>query len=207
MAEKWRLEGSVLDACNCLTLCPCVYAQPSTGPDCRVSFAWHIEKGHYGGTNLDGLHAAAVMLAPGDPLLVGVAKAAMILDERATPAQREALGKILGGQAGGLWALVAKLLKSQPELMVAKFDYTNDGKAWSVKAGGVLDIKAGFVKAAPGMPFESVPKRAQTYDPFFLPSGEKVVGVTDHYHAKTGSLNFDIAGRYSSSGRFVYEGP
>jgi len=204
MAEKWRLEGSVLDACNCLTLCPCNYAQPSTEADCRVSFAWHIERGHYGGTNLDGLHAAAVMFARGDPFLVGIDKIAMILDERATPPQREALLTILSGQAGGLWGIVASMVKSPPEVLFAKFVYANDGKTWSVKAGSALDVQASFVKAAPGMPFESAPKRAQTYDPFYGPTMEKVVGISENYRAKTGSMDFDITGRYSSSGRFVY---
>lgn len=206
MAEKWRLEGSVFDACNCTTLCPCVYAQPSTGPDCRVAFAWRIERGHYGGTNLDGLHAAAVAFARGDPLLVGIEKITMILEERATPAQREALLTILGGQAGGLWGIVAKMIKSPPEVLFAKFEYANDGKTWSVKAGSSLDVKAAFLKAAPGMPFPSAPKTAQTYDPFFLPTMEKVVGISDHLRAKTGATDVDLSGKYSSSGRFVYEG-
>ena len=206
MAEKWRLEGSVLDACNCTTLCPCTYAQPSTGPDCRVAFAWHIEKGHYDGTRLDGLHAAAVVFAHGDPFLVGIEKATMIVEERATPAQRDALLKILSGQAGGLWGIVASMIKNPPEVLFAKFDYANDGKTWSVKAGSALDVKAGFLKAAPGMPFPSAPKVAQTYDPFFGPTMEKVVGISDHLRARTGATDIDLSGRYSSSGRFVYEG-
>ena len=76
-----------------------------------------------------------------------------------------------------------------------------------VKAGSSLDIQAAFVKAAEGVPFESTPKVAQTYDPLFGPSMEKVVGITDHYHATVGGLEYDISGRYSSSGRFKYGGP
>ncbi len=206
MAEKWKLEGSVLDACNCTTLCPCTYAQPSTGPDCRVTLAWHIEKGHYGGTRLDGLSAAAVVFANGDPFLVGIDRISLILDERATPEQRNALLTILGGQAGGLWGLVAKMIKSAPEVLFARFDYANDGKTWSVRAGNLLDLKAEFLKAAPGMPFPSNPKIAQTYDPFFGPTMEKVVGISNHYRSKTGATDVDLSGRYSSSGRFAYEG-
>lgn len=207
MTEKWRLEGSVLDACNCTTLCPCVYAQPSVGPDCRVAFAWRIDKGHYGATSLDGLHAAAIMFAAGDPLLVGVERAAIILDERASPKQRGALLKIISGEAGGLWAVVAKLMKTPPQILFASFDYANDEKTWHVKAGSVLDVKAGYLKAAPGMPYESAPKRAQTYDPFFLPTGEKTVGISDHVKARSDTVEFEFSQRYSSAGRFVYAGP
>ena len=70
-----------------------------------------------------------------------------------------------------------------------------------------MDIKAAFVKAPEGVPFESSPKVAETYDPLFGPSMEKVVGITDHYHATVGGLEYDISGRYSSSGRFKYGGP
>ncbi len=69
-----------------------------------------------------------------------------------------------------------------------------------------MDIKAEFVKAPQGVPLESSPKVAQTYDPLFGPSMEKVVGITDHYHATVGGLQYDISGRYSSSGRFKYSG-
>jgi hypothetical protein len=35
---------------------------------------------------------------------------------------------------------------------------------------------------------------------------EKIVGISDHLRAKTGATDIDLSGRYSSSGRFVYEG-
>jgi hypothetical protein len=50
-------------------------------------------------------------------------------------------------------------------------------------------------------------KDAQIYDPLFGPLMEKVVGITDHYQATVGGLEYDISGRYSSSGRFKYGGP
>jgi hypothetical protein len=89
----------------------------------------------------------------------------------------------------------------------AKFDYKNDGRSWSVKAGDALEIKADFVKPPAGLPFEAKPKVAQTYDPLFMPSMEKVVGVAETYHANVGGLSYDISGKYSSSGRFEYKGP
>ncbi len=89
----------------------------------------------------------------------------------------------------------------------AKFDHTNDGKSWSVKAGDYLEVKASFVKPPPGTPFEAKPKTAQTYDPLFAPSMEKIVGVADTFRLNVPGLNFDINGKYSSSGRFKFEGP
>ncbi len=165
---------------------------------------WHIDKGYYGKTNVDDFNMAGVIYSTQNPLM-GVEKAAWILDEKLAQHQREALMVILEGKAGGLFSMFN--VKNALGVWWAKFDYSNDAKSWSVKAGDSLDIKAGFVKVPEGVPFESTPKVAQTYDPLFGPSMEKVVGITDRYHTKVGGLDYDISGRYSSSGRFKYGGP
>lgn len=208
MAEKWRLKGTVLDACNCTTLCPCNYAQPSTNPnECTAALAMRIEKGSYGKVKLDGLHVASVIWSPGDPITAGIEKAAWILDERATPEQRDALLEVFSGKAGGLFGMLASMVKQNLGVSFARFEYGNDEKAWSVKAGKFLEIKGGFLKPPPGMPLEAKPKRVETYDPFFGPTMEKTVGVTDKYTADVGGLKYSISGKYSSAGRFEYSGP
>ena len=131
----------------------------------------------------------------------------MIVDEKVNPAQRDALLKITGGQAGGLWNMIAQMVKKNLGVTYLKFDYANDGKTWSVGAGTVLEVRGGFAKARPGMPFGSAPKTAQTYDPFYGPSMEKVVGISERYRVNHAGHNWDISRRYSTSGRSVYEGP
>ena len=206
MPEKWKLEGTLFDACNCTTLCPCVYGQAPNNPDCRPTAVWHINQGTYGQTRLNGLHFAGVIWSNGNPLK-GIDKMAVIVDEAANAAQREALLNILGGKAGGFFAMLGSLVKENLGLTFARFTYSNDEKTWSVKAGAALDIEASFVKAPPGMPFDSKPLHAQTYDPLFMPTMEKVVGTTQKYKANVGGLSYDITGKYSSAGRFVYKGP
>jgi hypothetical protein len=71
---------------------------------------WNINKGDYGGTKLDGLKFGMVIFSKGNPLK-GVDSAALIVDENATPTQRDALTKILGGQAGGLFQMLGSLIK------------------------------------------------------------------------------------------------
>lgn len=206
MAEKWSLEGTVFDACNCTTLCPCNYAQDPTEDDCRVTVVWKIQKGSYGKTKLDGLMLASVMYASGNPLL-GIDKMAAVLDEKATPAQREALGTILSGKVGGLFGMLVPLVKQNLGASFGKFAYKNDAKAWSVDVDGKLHIRGGFVKAPPGAPIKSAPKRAQTYDFLFGPTMEKTVGIADSYRANVAGLDYDVRGKYSSAGRFKYTGP
>jgi len=204
MAEKWKLEGTVFDACNCETLCPCVYFQPPHNGDCKVAAVWHVEKGHYGKTSIDNFHMAVLAYATQNPLM-GIEKAGWILDEKLTHLERDALMQILGGKSGGLFSMLS--VKQPLGIWWAKFDHTNDGKSWSVKAGDMLEVRASFVKPPPGLPFEAKPKTAQTYDPLFAPSMEKIVGITDIFRATAGGLDYNINGKYSSSGHFKYEGP
>jgi hypothetical protein len=207
MPEKWKLSGTLFDACNCMTLCPCNYAQTPTDPnDCRAAAVWRIEQGNYGTTDLSGLHFAMVISTAGNPLTHGVDQAAMILDEAATPEQRQALGEILGGKAGGLFGMLAPMIKQNRGVTVARFDYANDEQTWSVKAGGDFEVSGSFVKPPPDMPIDVKPRRAQTMDPLFSPTMEKVVGVTDRVNINAGGIRLDFGGRYSSAGRFSYEG-
>jgi hypothetical protein len=60
--------------------------------------AGHIEAGNFNDTNLDGLHWAMLMSWPGEVHEGGGAQQ-VIIDERADPAQREALRKILHGES------------------------------------------------------------------------------------------------------------
>ncbi len=80
MAEKWKMEGTLFDSCNCTTLCPCVYGQVPTHGDCHVTAVWHVARGTYGTkTKLDGLNFAGVFYASQNPLM-GVDRAAMLVD-------------------------------------------------------------------------------------------------------------------------------
>jgi hypothetical protein len=48
------------DVCKCDMLCPCEFAQAPTYGDCDGVIAWHIQKGQYGETSLDGLNVMGV---------------------------------------------------------------------------------------------------------------------------------------------------
>ena len=162
MEQKWQLQGSLFDACNCETLCPCVYFQAPQGEDCRITTVWHIEKGYYGDTRLDDFTMAGIIYATQNPFM-GAEKAAWIVDDKLAQDQRDALMEILTGKAGGLFSMLS--VKNPLGVWWANFNYSNDARSWSVKAGNSLDIKAEFVKAPQGLPFQSTPKVAQTYDP------------------------------------------
>jgi len=56
----WKLSGDWFDVCKCNIPCPCEFAQTPTYGDCEGVLAYHIRKGYYGDTRLDGLNALAL---------------------------------------------------------------------------------------------------------------------------------------------------
>lgn len=105
--KNWKLEGDYFEACNCDTVCPCVFLGNPDQGECDVTIAWHIDKGHFDDTFLDGLNVVAVFHTPGNMFTGPKWKAALYLDERATKEQADALGKIYSGKAGGFFAVIA----------------------------------------------------------------------------------------------------
>lgn len=94
---NWRLEGEWLKNCTCAYGCPCDFNARPTQGHCKGFLGMRITKGHFESTSLDGVTFFAVVSFPG-PLHEGNGQLQPIVDERASPAQREALFKIMSGQ-------------------------------------------------------------------------------------------------------------
>ena len=94
---KWTIKGREFLHCNCAYGCPCQFNALPTRGNCRAVLAIEIQEGHHGDTKLDGLKIAAAVAWPG-PIHEGKGRIVPIVDERATPAQREALLRIMSGE-------------------------------------------------------------------------------------------------------------
>jgi hypothetical protein len=86
---NWRLEGEWLKNCNCAFGCPCDFNARPTQGYCKGLLGMQITKGNFEETRLDGLSFFVTVHFPG-ALHEGNGQAQPIIDERATPAQREA---------------------------------------------------------------------------------------------------------------------
>jgi hypothetical protein len=92
------MKGPSFNNCNCDYGCPCQFNAPPTHRQCEALGSMHIDKGHYGDVKLDGLNWVCVFHWPG-AAHEGNGTSQAIIDERANPAQREALLDILSGKA------------------------------------------------------------------------------------------------------------
>jgi hypothetical protein len=95
--KSWSLQGREFVTCNCNWGCPCQFnARPDKG-FCEAVVGIAIDKGRFEDVSLDGLRVVGVFAWPG-AIHEGRGKALLVIDERASPAQREALLTILSGQ-------------------------------------------------------------------------------------------------------------
>ncbi len=94
---NWTIHGREFVNCNCSYGCPCQFDGLPTHGYCQAVAGMEIEKGYHGSTNLDGLKFVGIFRWPG-AIHEGKGEAAVVIDERATEAQRTALLRILSGQ-------------------------------------------------------------------------------------------------------------
>lgn len=149
MADQWKLTGGYFEACNCDAACPCVFLGAPTEGDCTVLVAWHIEKGNFGSTALDGLNTALAAHSPGH-MLQTKWKAALYLDERATAEQQDALIKIFSGQSGGHLANLAACLGEVLGVKPAAIDFRAEGRRRSMTIDSVAGMEIEGVTGGDG---------------------------------------------------------
>ena len=146
MAAKWLFEADYLQACNCDYGCPCEFEAPPSYGDCAGVGAWKIRHGKFGDVSLDGLALGFVAHWP-KAIHQGNGTVALLFDERADAAQRDALMQIASGQAGGMpfEILVTTFAKILPPQYVP-FDFHWNGKESSVTAGKIMRIATEQIK-------------------------------------------------------------
>ena len=138
---SWRIEGQYMETCNCEYLCPCaashLTARPTEG-DCKAALAMRIDKGEKDGVKLDGLCFIVVMRAPG-AMAQGDMTVGLIIDERASDVQAEAIGAIASGAAGGPMAALGPLVGRMAGVEKRPISFSADGMKFAVKAGDLID--------------------------------------------------------------------
>lgn len=150
-AAKWSLEGQYFETCNCEFLCPCISsnltAQPTEG-DCKVALAFQIERGSKDGVSLDGLSFIVVARTPG-AMGQGNWTVGLVIDERATAPQADAILAIASGQAGGPMAHVAPAIGTFAGVERRPIAFSGDGRRYAVTAGTLVDQACEAVMASP----------------------------------------------------------
>ena len=145
----WQISGDYFEACSCDSVCPCptsaLAARPTKG-SCDAGLVFHVDRGRYGNTSLDGLNFAVLLHTPG-PMIQGNWTVGLVLDERASAQQREALTTIASGQGGGPMAALGPLIGTFAGTEAKPIRIEGSGMRRSVSIPGMLDLD---VEGIPG---------------------------------------------------------
>lgn len=195
-ASDWRLEGEWMKNCNCAFGCPCDFNAPPTQGYCKGLVAMRIAKGHFEGTRLDGLCFAITVDFPG-ALHEGNGTIQPIIDERATPEQRQALFEIFSGKhsaEGTLFQIVSVIVTKIHDPVFAPFEFSfdKDGRVARLVARGVLETDVEPIKN----PVTGTPHRIQVV----MPEGfeHRAAEIASANIRSTGAIPFEARGTHSS---------
>ncbi|HEY8140732.1 MAG TPA: DUF1326 domain-containing protein [Nitrososphaera sp.] len=201
MTEKhWKLEGDYFEACNCDIVCPCVYLGNPDQGECDVIVAWHIQKGHFDSTSLDGLNVVAVFHTPGNMFTGPKWKAALYLDEKANKEQADALGKIYSGQVGGFFGVVAGLIGEIAGVSSVPIKFEVDGKRRSLRVPSAIDLTIEGIEGADKTKESTVSNAPMLVAPGFA----AVVAKSTKNSYSDHGMHWDNSGKNGFYSRFAY---
>jgi hypothetical protein len=174
MSTAWTIRGEYLEACSCRYLCPCITSNATAAASeefCKFAMTYRIDAGHYGTVDLAGVTFAvvaqsqAIMAAGG--WIVGV-----IVDERASAAQADAIAAIASGQAGGPLAALAPLIGEFRGVERHPIRFDLDGSRRGVTIAGILE------QVVEGVPSVSVSGECLAVDNTFHPANRRLTLAT-----------------------------
>jgi hypothetical protein len=197
----WQIEGTYFENCNCDMVCPCSTSGLTAAGDqerCQVALAFHIETGSSDDVDLSGLNICMVADAP-SMMTDGGWKAALLVDEKASKEQADALGAIFGGQAGGPLSDLAPLIGEMVGGGPAPIEYVDDGFNHSVKVGDLVDLSVtDFVS-----PMDPTGKGIRISGVGF-PADTLAAGTATRSKVDAYGLSFDNTGKNSFSAPFAW---
>jgi hypothetical protein len=166
----WHVNGEYFETCSCDYVCPCILtnmaAKPTKGP-CTFAMTFQIERGRFGDVSLDGLGFAVVGWTPG-VMGEGNWKVGLVVDDRANPAQEQAITGIGSGQAGGPMAALGPLVGTFLGAEKKAIRFERNGLRRTVTIPGVLD------QAAEGVPSPAKPGEALALDNTMHPASSRL---------------------------------
>lgn len=100
----YRMRGTYVASCDCNQICPCPVDGQPTGPggECRGVLVVDIREGNLDQTDLAGVKWALYNHFPSN-VTSGNWKVGVVVDERASDEQAQALERIVSGQEGGVF--------------------------------------------------------------------------------------------------------
>lgn len=199
MPDAWSMTGQYFEACNCEVACPCVFMSDPTHGDCTVLLAYHVDKGKSGTHSLDGLNFAIAVSCHGN-MVKNKWEAAIYFDARATDAQKQALQTIVGGQAGGVFAVLGPFIGKVHGIRSVPMEFHIEGKKRSLRIGDFGEMRAQPLTGGDG-------KEVHIQNAPFGVSPNVSVAKSEILRLKDYGWKWDVEGKNSFFAPFNANGP
>ena len=182
----YRLEGKLLEVCNCDVLCPCWIGEKPDNGTCEASLAYHFEKGEIDGVDVSGTTVAFSTFIPGN-VLDGDWKVCVFVSDNVTDEQEEALLAALKGEKGGPLADLARLVGEvvKVERVPITFE-VKEGKG-TYRVGEVVHAEIEPYLGPTGKPTTLVESIFST-----IPGSPAYVGKAPIFRMKNPALGLDV---------------
>jgi hypothetical protein len=193
--SAWNVKGLFMEACNCEAMCPCVVGNAPTPGLCTVILGYHVEFGRKGDVTLDGLNVVRMTFSPSH-MAKGNWRGAFYIDERASPAQREALSAIFSFKPGGAFVAQAGLVAEVLGVKFVPITFEAKGRHWKMAIAGIGDADITAIEGLDGKEIrvENLPRRA-------FPN---VVAKSTHTAYKDFDLQWEISGKSGFYAPFAF---
>ena len=186
------VRGQYVEARTCDVYTGSCFANADTGLTGKHAvLAWKVSTGSVAGTKLDGLAVVAVIAAT-DTLGLkqsGTGKAVLLVDEKATTAQRDALVKFVKAQAGTLVGNVVAVKSAPVDLTICDCD----GEACATVSAGSVKVAT---RCIDGQHDKACGNESSLYPPLAKGVTAKAAVAAEHkFSGKELNETWDDAGR------------
>jgi hypothetical protein len=141
---SWSISGQYFETCSCDFVCPCITGQMAVRPSkgsCTFAMAMQVERGSFGKVPLEGVAFIVLGFTPAE-MGKGNWSVGLVIDERATAEQRDAITAIASGAAGGPMAPLSGLIGKFLGAEQAPIRIDRTGIKFTVTAGNLVDMAA-----------------------------------------------------------------
>jgi hypothetical protein len=192
---EWNVEGIQYGTCNCDHACPCQFEGLPNHGHCQGFDVIRVDKGRFGDVDLQGVVAAAIFAWPG-AVFEGKGQMQLVIDDRASEAQRQAMEQVLRGEetveAGTHWWVFAAMCDTVHETLVRRIDYevSLEDRTASVHIDGILESRAESIKSA----VDGSPHRVKIQVPHGIEF--ETAEIVDSNTRATGAIQLNLDSTY-----------
>lgn len=197
----WHAAGLLFESCNCTVVCPghTHFSQNCTHERCTGFWAIRVDEGRWGdAVELAGVRAVVTYDSP-QRMIDGGWSEAIVLDAGASDAQRDAMERILTGEAGGPWEVLGRFVARRLPTRVEPIRIDDEEALKRVAVEGLIE---GTVEPIRGRDRAQPVTLRNMFNQIHAP--EQVVARGSSRY-RDGDLAFDNEGTHGLWSRFRWE--